>query len=52
MSDLKKTAIVDQTKEKLITEVKEFGTTFEVSAKLIQSILKSEIVNLLKFDQT
>ena len=34
-----------QTKEKLITEVKEFGTTFEVSAKLIQSILKSEIVN-------
>lgn len=34
-----------QTKEKLITEVKEFGTTFEVSTKLIQSILKSEIVN-------
>lgn len=34
-----------QTKEKLITEVKEFGTTFEVSKKLIQSILKSEIVN-------
>jgi len=34
-----------QTKEKLITEVKEFGTTFEVSNKLIQSILKSEIVN-------
>ena len=34
-----------QTKEKLITEVKEFGSTFEVSAKFIQSILKSEIVN-------
>jgi len=34
-----------QTKEKLITEVKEFGNTFEVSPKLIQSILKSEIVN-------
>jgi DNA topoisomerase-2 len=34
-----------QTKEKLITEVKEFGTTFEISNKLIQSILKSEIVN-------
>jgi len=34
-----------QTKEKLITEVKEFGTTFEVSSKMIQSILKSEIVN-------
>jgi DNA topoisomerase-2 len=34
-----------QTKEKLITEVKEFGSTFEVSPKLIQSILKSEIVN-------
>ena len=34
-----------QTKEKLITETKEFGTSFEVSTKLIQSILKSEIVN-------
>lgn len=34
-----------QTKEKLITEPKDFGTTFEVSSKLIQSILKSEIVN-------
>lgn len=34
-----------QTKEKLITEAKDFGTTFEVSSKLIQSILKSEIVN-------
>lgn len=33
-----------QTKEKLITETKEFGSTFEVSNKLIQSILKSEIV--------
>lgn len=34
-----------QTKEKLITEVKDFGTEFIVSDKLIQSILKSEIVN-------
>ena len=34
-----------QTKEKLITEVKDFGCTFEVSKKLTQSILKSEIVN-------
>lgn len=34
-----------QTKEKLITEIKEFGTTFEISSKMIQSILKSEIVN-------
>jgi DNA topoisomerase-2 len=34
-----------QTKEKLITEVKEFGSTFEVTPKFIQSILKSEIVN-------
>lgn len=34
-----------QTKEKLITEVKDFGSTFEVPNKLIQSILKSEIVN-------
>lgn len=34
-----------QTKEKLITEVKDFGFTFEVSDKLIKTILKSEIVN-------
>ena len=34
-----------QTKEKLITEVKEFGSVFEVSPKFIQQILKSEIVN-------
>lgn len=34
-----------QTKEKLITEIKDFGTAFEVSAKMINSILKSEIVN-------
>lgn len=34
-----------QTKEKLITEIKDFGSTFEVSNKLVQSIIKSEIVN-------
>jgi DNA topoisomerase II len=34
-----------QTKEKLITEVKSFGSAFEISQKLISSILKSEIVN-------
>ncbi len=34
-----------QTKEKLITEIKDFGSTFEVSQKLIQQIIKSEIVN-------
>lgn len=34
-----------QTKEKLITEIKDFGFLFEVSKKLIQSILKSDIVN-------
>jgi DNA topoisomerase-2 len=34
-----------QTKEKLITEVKDFGCIFEVSKKLTQMILKSEIVN-------
>jgi DNA topoisomerase II len=34
-----------QTKEKLITEVRDFGYEFIVSKKLIQSILKSEIVN-------
>lgn len=33
-----------QTKEKLITESKDFGFTFEVSDKMIKSILKSEIV--------
>jgi hypothetical protein len=32
-------------KRKLITESKEFGSTFEISTKLVQSILKSEIVN-------
>jgi DNA topoisomerase-2 len=34
-----------QTKEKLITEVKDFGYTYEVSDKTIKSILKSNIVN-------
>lgn len=34
-----------QTKEKLITEVKDFGTEFTVSKKFVQQILKSEIVN-------
>ncbi len=34
-----------QTKEKLITEVKDFGFTFEVSDKLIKDVLKSEIVD-------
>lgn len=38
-------AFSSQTKEKLITEIKDFGTTYEVSKKTIQSILKSEIVN-------
>lgn len=33
-----------QTKEKLITEIKDFGFTYEVPEKLIKSILKSEIV--------
>jgi len=34
-----------QTKEKLITEVKDFGYTYEVTDKFINKILKSEIVN-------
>jgi len=34
-----------QTKEKCITEIKDFGFTYEVPEKLIKSILKSEIVN-------
>lgn len=33
-----------QTKEKLITEVKEFGTSHEVSDKLIKQIFDSEII--------
>jgi DNA topoisomerase-2 len=33
-----------QTKEKLITEVKDFGYTYQVTDKMIKSILKSEIV--------
>ena len=33
-----------QTKEKLITEVKDFGTEYTVSDKFIQQIIKSEIV--------
>jgi DNA topoisomerase-2 len=37
-------AFSSQTKEKLITEIKEFGYTFEISQKLIQSILKSDII--------
>ncbi len=35
---------LSQTKEKLITEIKDFGFTYEVSEKMIKSILKSEIV--------
>lgn len=34
-----------QTKEKLITEVKDFGFTYDISEKLVKWILKSEIVN-------
>lgn len=34
-----------QTKEKLITEIKDFGYIFEISKKLVQNILKSDIVN-------
>jgi len=38
-------AFSSQTKEKLITEVKDFGSSFEISNKFIQLILKSEITN-------
>jgi DNA topoisomerase-2 len=34
-----------QTKEKLITEIKDFGFTYQVSDKLIKQILKSDIIN-------
>ncbi len=34
-----------QTKEKLITEVKDFGYTYQVPDKMIKSILKSEIID-------
>lgn len=33
-----------QTKEKLITEIKDFGYTYEVPDKIIKAVLKSEIV--------
>jgi len=36
-----------QTKEKLITEVKEFGTSHEVSDKLVKQIFDSEIIKSL-----
>jgi DNA topoisomerase-2 len=34
-----------QTKEKLITEIKDFGYTYEVSDKFIKDILKSDIID-------
>jgi DNA topoisomerase II len=34
-----------QTKEKIITEIKDFDTSFELSNKFIQSIIKSEIID-------
>lgn len=34
-----------QTKEKLITEIKDFGTTYQITDKMVKWILKSEIVN-------
>jgi DNA topoisomerase-2 len=34
-----------QTKEKLITEVKDFGFTYQITDKLIKSILKSDIID-------
>lgn len=38
-------AFSSQTKEKLITEIKEFGYEFDVSDKLVNQILKSEVVD-------
>lgn len=38
-------AFSSQTKEKLITEQKEFNDVFEISSKLVNAILKSEIVH-------
>jgi DNA topoisomerase-2 len=40
-------AFSSQTKEKLITEIKDFGYQFEVTDKMIKDILKSEIVDLI-----
>lgn len=37
-----------QTKEKLITEQKDFGYEFELSAKFINAILKSDIIDNIK----
>jgi DNA gyrase/topoisomerase IV subunit B len=38
-------AFSSQTKEKLITETKEFNNSFQISSKFINAILKSEIVH-------
>lgn len=43
-SDIVNPAFSSQTKEKMITEPKEFGSKFEVSEKTLKSILASEVV--------
>ena len=43
-SDIVNPAFSSQTKEKMITEPKEFGSKFEISEKTLKSILSSEVV--------
>ncbi len=43
-SDIVNPIFASQTKEKLITEVKQFGSTFEFTPQIIKKILTSEIV--------
>lgn len=43
-ASIKKPRYSSQTKESLITEVKNFGTSIELSDKFIRNILKSEII--------
>jgi DNA topoisomerase-2 len=43
-SDIVNPAFSSQTKEKMITEPKEFGSKFEVSEKTLRAILASEVV--------
>ena len=43
-SDIVNPAFSSQTKEKMITEAKEFGSKFEVSDKTLKAVLASEVV--------
>ena len=46
-ADIVNSSFSSQTKEKLITEVKDFGSTHEISEKLLKNIFGSEIIKQL-----